>query len=158
MLEDAIAEKAPPLPSWLNKKDGGKEAQARGTGKMVPPPDRQNSARANPPQDYRYPRNHYPKLKNYSGSGDFLTYLKKFERLARCKGWTEYQKLGQLIIVLSDDALDYFQLQKPGTKTSYDQAKQSLIRMYGRETNSTVVRAELSNINQKEGEELKAFG
>ena len=82
---------------------------------MVLPPDRQNSAMANPPQDSRYPRNDYPKLKNYSGSGDFLAYLEKFERLARCKCWTENQKLDQLIMVLSDDALDYFQLQKPGT-------------------------------------------
>ena len=124
---------------------------------MVPPPDRQNSGRANPPQDSRYPRKHCPKLKNDYGSGNFLAYLEKFEQLARCKGWTENQKLDQLIVALSYDALDYFQLQKPGTKTSYDQAKKYLICMYGRETNSMVVRAELNNINQKEGEEFLAF-
>ena len=146
VIENVIAQKAPPVPARFNKVDGEKEARAEGTGKMVPP------------QDSRYSRNDYPKLKNYSGSGDFLAYLEKFERLARCKGWTEVQKLDQLIMVLSDDALDYFQLQKPEIKVSYDQTKKSLIRMYGRETNTSVVQAELASIVQKEGEEFEAFG
>ena len=108
VLEDAIAQKAPPLHARFNKKDGEKEVPHEDAGKMVPAPDRQNRARTNPPQDSRYPKQDYPKLKNYSGIGNFLAYLEKFERLARCKGWTEDQKLDKLIMVLSDDALDYF--------------------------------------------------
>ena len=100
----------------------------------------------------------FPKLKVYDGKKDFTAFIERFERVARAKKWDDSQKLGHLCVILIGDPSEYMHWQKAEVKTSYSKSKEVLARVFGKETNPTVVRAELVNVHQKEGEDLEECG
>ena len=100
----------------------------------------------------------FPKLKVYDGKEDFNAFIERFERVARAKKWDDSQKLDHLCVILIGDPSEYMHWQKADVKKSYTKAKEVLARVFGKETNPSVVRAALTNVQQKDGEELDEYG
>ena len=61
-------------------------------------------------------------------------------------------------MILIGDPSGYMHWQKAEIKKSYSKSKEVLATVLGRETNPTVVRAELANVHQKEGKDLEEYG
>ena len=85
-------------------------------------------------------------------------FIERFEGVARAKKWDDSQKLDHLCVILIGDPSEYMHWQKAEVKKSYSKSKEVLARVYGKETNPTLVRAELANVHQKEGEDVEEYG
>ena len=83
--------------------------------------------------------------------------MDKFKNLSKKFGWSNREKLEDLVSRLQEHALDYYSMQPDKIKTSYSKLIKKLTQRFDEKHNPSVVRKQLNTKVQKVDEELRDF-
>ena len=90
------------------------------------------------------------KLPTFDGTKNWNTFIFQFERMAKCYGWEEEEKLNRLGESFLDDALDYFSSLSEYMRGDFLRLKDKMISAFGQKDSQAVVRQKIQDLKGQE--------